>query len=708
MACHHLRGRGMALAIGPGRGFPDFSSGFSVALTAAAVLWAATCASAPNDSSSSGVAADLACLAADTMLVRAGALTDPVTPSAAGVVTRIDLDDRSGSRDLAGELAHVAGIQVRRYGGVGFAAVPALRGASAAQIRIFLDGIPLNSAQTGRADLNRLPVERFTAAEVHRGAVPTGLGGMGGAGAINLITRDRAEGTELRLFGGSWSDAGGRLTWGASGDDGRRSVLLMLHGRRADNDYRYLDHNQTFHETGDDTSRIRENAWYEEWGLWGTARQETDELRVRLAGGFFRQDGGRPGPLNYPSPHAAVRAGRGSGQLHLDWRRNLSLDFAGAVQDQYLYDPQNEIDDGFGGTVRSRSEDVVGRLSWSGRLWTAADAGALLSGLDLVAGLEERRQWYRQWYGDDQDPRRSRRTTSAFAGATVGLAANRLRVLPAWRWQRNRDDFPPLPPLPWLPEESGVEHRRDDVSPSLGAVWEICRDRLFVQGHTARSVRVPTWIELFGHRGGIDGNRDLLPEEITVADAALTWRSVDGRHRLRWAFFQARTEATIIFIQNSPGTSKARNIGQTRTRGLELEGALVLPGGSRFTGNLTCQEALDQGEDPAYNGKDLPFLSDVAVWARLDRPSGSWGPWLEFSWESEKYRDRANTETDRAPARTLVDLGLEWRTVPGFLGPAGELTVAAEVANVFDDTTYDVEEFPLPGRSWQLSLRLRR
>ena len=451
MACHHLRGRGMALAIGPGRGFPVFSSGFSVALTVTAVLWAATCAAAPHDSSSSGVAADLACLAADTMLVRAGALTDAVTPSPAGTVTRIDLDDRTGSRDLAGELAHMAGIQVRRYGGVGFAAVPALRGASAAQIRVFLDGIPLNSAQTGRTDLNRLPVEQFVAAEVYRGAVPAGLGGMGGAGAINLITSDRAEGTDLRLFGGSWGDAGGRLTWGTSGDDDRRSVLLMLHGRRAHNDYRYRDHNQTFHETGDDTSRTRQNAWYEEWGLWGTARQEAGELQVRLTGGFFRQDGGRPGPLNYPSPHAAVRSSRGNGELRLDWRKNLALEVAGSAEEQFLYDPEGEIDDGFGGTIRSRSDGAVGRLSWSGNLWSAGGDGSVLSGLDLVAGLEERRQWYRQWYGDDQDPRRSRRTTSAFAAVTVGLAADRLRVLPAWRWQRNRDDFPPLPPLPWLP-----------------------------------------------------------------------------------------------------------------------------------------------------------------------------------------------------------------------------------------------------------------
>lgn len=691
------------MAIGPGRGFSTAKTRVFSTLHVGWLLcalwwgpaWGASRLTAAE--TSPATPAPLFHVAIDTIMIKASALTDAVSPSAGGIVTHITFDDDRAGRDLARELARSAGLQMRRYGGTGFAAVPALRGASAAQIRVFLDGMPLNSAQTGEVDLSRLPTDRLAGAEVHRGVVPTGWGGMGGAGAVNLLTREETQGTDLALFTGSFGDVGGRVSWGASGNEGQSSLLVMAHARQADNDYSFRHHNQTFHTAGDDSTRERVNAAFEEWGLWATGKHETGRLAARVAGGFFRKDGGRPGPLNYPTVHAAVRHQRGNGQARLTWAQHLNLELAVATERQDLYDPRNEIQDGFGGTISSQSEDVTGRLSWT---------GPLLDSLDLVVGGEQRRQGFRQWYGADADPDRSRRTTSAFAGLTAHLLGRRLQLMPAWRWQRNVDDFPPLPALPWLPEDVGVRHERDDVSPSLGALWEIAPDRWYLQATAAPSVRVPTWVELFGHRGGIDGNRDLEAEEITAADVGLILQSDTGASYVRLAIFHAETDQAIIFVQNSPGTSKALNIGRTRSRGLELESSWTSPLDLKWSGNLTWQQARDRSDDPVYRGKHLPYLSDVTAWLRVSRPVGPWDPWVECFWESEKYRDRASTELIKAPDRGLVHVGLARTWYPDAPGVAGRLTVTGEIRNLFNNTTYDVEEFPLPGRSWQLSVRL--
>ena len=60
-------------------------------------------------------------------------------------------------------------------------------------------------------------------------------------------------------------------------------------------------------------------------------------------------------------------------------------------------------------------------------------------------------------------------------------------------------------------ELKGIEtaHERDGVSPSCGLVWKIKPERLFLEAHASWTERNPTWVELFGHRGGISGNRDL-------------------------------------------------------------------------------------------------------------------------------------------------------------------------------------------------------
>ena len=698
-ACHHLRGRGMALAFYPGRGFPELVVCKIIAtLSYSEMLLVLLCLVVGTNHSYATEAAMIA--ASDTVIVSARALGDAITPSAAGLVTVIDLEEDRGQRDLAEILGRTAGFQVRRYGGLGFAAVPSLRGSSAAQIRIFIDGLPLNDAQSGTVDLSLLPVERFSQAKIHRGVLPGGLGGMGGAGAVNLITRTRNDGLDAGVFMGGFGSLGGRLSWGLSNDEGTRSLLLMAHGRRADNDYEYLDHNQTFDTAEDDTTRLRQNAWFEEWGLWGSGTMGAGPVRLRASGGWFRKDGGRPGPINYPSESTTVRMDRADGQLTALLPAQFSLELGSARVEQFLYDPENEIDDGFSGDIRSLSTDLTGRLSWAPSLYLADSADNILSRVDLVAGVERRNQWYKQWYGPDEDPTRNRRTDSAFASLPMAFFTDHLQVIPAWRYQRNTDDFPPVPFPRWMPEEEGIENIRHDVSPSVGLVWEVDRDTWFVEAHAGRSVRVPTWVELFGHRGGIDGNRELLPEEIMAADLALVWQySPDFSTRL--TVFLAETDDTIIFIQNSPGTSHARNIGATTNHGLEWEGHFALPQHLRLQANATVQDPVDEGDQPEYQGKRLPYLSNVEAHLRLSRAVDSWRPWLEISFESERYRDRINTELIKAPARTLWNVGLA-----KLLGP--DLEISAEVINLTDDRTNDVVQFPLPGRTWQMALSLNR
>ncbi len=638
----------------------------------------------------------------DTLIVTSRPLSDPVNPSVAGLVTRIELAGEPGFRDAADLLGAVAGFQVRRYGAVGASAVPSLRGSSAAQVRFYLDGMPLNNAQTGMAGLDRIPLDRISAVEIHRGIVPTELGGIGGAGAVNFISSPQEQGLDLLVRAGSFGELGGRATAGAANSEGTLSGSVMVRGRRADNDFSYLDHNQTFHNTDDDTVRIRRNSWIEQWGVWASGSMETGRLVSKASLGHDRRDGGRPGPLGHLSPHASVRYGRTDGQLHFDLDEGLlTFHLAGGRNEEFLYDPEGEVGWGPVGTDRSVSHDVTGRLVWSPVL--AHDV------LSIQTGVEGRGQWQKDWIVGKEEPRRNRATGSAFASATLSVAGDRLQVMPAWRWQRTRDDFPPVPVFPWLPETEAVVNQRDDVSTSLGAVWAIHPERFFLESHAARTVRIPTWVELFGHRGGIDGNRDLQPEDIISVDAALSYRSGKGGFSGRMAVFLAETDDKIIFIQNSQRTSKAINAGRTRTRGIEIELRSLLPGRFSLTGNLTLQRAEDRGgKNPVYEGKKLPFLPDTEASVRVKRPGGKWTPWLEVAYMGPNYRDRANTELNKAPERTLLNLGVAREWNPRWLGPATVVSVSAEVVNLTDNTVYDVEGFPLPGRSWHLAFRVRR
>jgi len=97
------------------------------------------------------------CAAVVAALLAASALSaeefheSPDAPSA--FTTTIDVrayDDRFETvEDL---LDHVAGVRVRRFGGLGSHSTASIRGAKSEQTLVLLDGVRLNSAYRGQVD----------------------------------------------------------------------------------------------------------------------------------------------------------------------------------------------------------------------------------------------------------------------------------------------------------------------------------------------------------------------------------------------------------------------------------------------------------------------------------------------------------------------------------------------------------------------------
>ena len=640
----------------------------------------------------------------DTIFVESVLPVADAPRQAPATVTVVDLEAAPGG-DLGEVLDRVAGLQVRRYGGLGSESLPSIRGSSSSQVVVMVDGIPLSDARDGAVDLSTLPLDRYAAAEVYRGLAPTRFGGPGGAGAVNLVSRsDGAGASALEVSAGSFGEAGGRWSrgWGVSP---RRSLMLMLHGRRADNRFAFTDHNQTFATDEDDSERDRVNAWFREWGASAVGSLQGGAWRLGGSAGWFRKDAGRPGPVGgWESPHASTRDIRTDARVTLDNSgAGLRCDVSGSRLDQQLYDADGEVGGAPPGTTRGVGDDLYLRAVWDAR----RDLGRTGS-LGFSPGIDWRRQWYDQTDPGGGQPLRVRTTATAFATARIDLYGPRLSILPGLRWQWLDDDFPPLPVLPYLPPPAyDGPVRQDDPMPSIGVVWAAVGGLFFIDAHASRSVRPPNWTELFGDRRGVEGNPDLRPEEITTCDLALRWRPRGGP-RLRVGGFLTRIDDTIVYTQSSWRTSKAFNFGEVRTVGLEAEAAGGLPGGGGWTLALTWQDAEDRGADPAYAGKDLPYLPPLQGSLSVHHPLGAgWRAGASLSHESANYRDRYNSGMERAGKRTLLGLSLD-RTWRGLAAAGGrDATLGCELLNATDDDVYDVEGYPLPGRSLRVTLRIR-
>ena len=93
------------------------------------------------------------------------------TTAFATVIRAEDFADRITS--VPELLRDLVGVQVRGLGGE--LATVSIRGSSAEQVMVYLDGVPLNRALGGGVNLADLPLGQVESIEVYRGFTPAGL-----------------------------------------------------------------------------------------------------------------------------------------------------------------------------------------------------------------------------------------------------------------------------------------------------------------------------------------------------------------------------------------------------------------------------------------------------------------------------------------------------------------------------------------------------
>ena len=196
-------------------------------------------------------------------------------------------------------------------------------------------------------------------------------------------------------------------------------------------------------------------------------------------------------------------------------------------------------------------------------------------------------------------------------------------------------------------------------------------------------------------------NPELEPEVGTTVDAGLVAGPL--RHeRLSWflefSVFDCRRENLIVFLENSQRTVKAFNLESARVRGSEVSARVSGPLGLEVAGAYTYQDARNTGPSPTYEGKMLPYAPVHDAMVRAGWRGRDVKLEYELHYQSENYRDRANQPVNRSPERLL-------HGVSARVGSAG-FGVALEIENATDVRTYDVEGYPLPGRTLRLTLEL--
>ena len=584
----------------------------------------------------------------------------------ASQATVIETSQYAGEvRSVSEMLLSAPGVTIHALGGPGQATTLSLRGATADESLVLLDGIPLQGPGGGAVDLATLPAVLLDRMVVSRGVLGAQYGAGALGGALELFPRaQRAQATggvqaSFGSFGSAQLAADGAIPVG----DG--SALLAVQGDRTQGNFEYARQltagSDYYGFTRENADALRGSAL----ARYGAALSSSTELDLLLQGSAG--DRGVPGPWTAPT------------------LRSRQLDEAGLA----------------GLRLRGTAGDAV----WSARAWGRLDR-IELRGSQLFSDCQD---------GTDGCPRIDQRSSATHGAGDLALPAGdhwlKATLDGGEEWTHGAATGPHRRDLlsvaladDWTATRGLSLHpalRLDKVgkdegaSPGVAALWNL--GALELRAGWGLSFRAPTFSELYLTTGGVGPNPALQPERAWSVDAGAAWRK--GPFTLSAGLFWSQYRDLIVYEQHpSANAVTPLNIGSAHLAGVELQAVAPLPAGFLAEAAYSFLDAIND-RPGAMQSQKLSYRPPHRLFLRLARRGDRLEGYGETSFTSRMPRDQYGSAF--LPAQLVFNAGAGARV-------AGPLWLDVEVKNLLaDETLEDVFQYPLPGLSIAVIARAR-
>ena len=156
-----------------------------------------------------------------------------------GSVTVIRPDEYKGEQKTLPDLMRkVPGVHVREVNGKGQYTTVTVRGSTAAQVGVFIDGVLSNLGGDSAVDLSTIPVANVERIEVYRGYIPARFAGTFIGGVINIVTK-KPEKADVSLEIGKSSYGGRKGALEITAPLGSGSLMVGANYESSDGDFKY-------------------------------------------------------------------------------------------------------------------------------------------------------------------------------------------------------------------------------------------------------------------------------------------------------------------------------------------------------------------------------------------------------------------------------------------------------------------------------------
>jgi len=655
----------------------------------------------------------------------------------AEAVTVVDTKKaKQQTADMGELLARTQGVAVRRYGGLGSSARISMNGLYDDQIRLFLDGVPLEFSGYPFG-IENVPVNLVERIEVYRGVVPVRFGADALGGAINLVS-----------------------------DQGHRNQLAASYQVGSFGTHRLSVNGQY---------RARVSGLFASGAAFVDQAQNNYPIDVQVA-----DETGRLSAATVKRFHDAYSAAGGTLEVGIadrPWAKRLSLrgfasGYGKELQNNLVMTvPYGEVHYG---------ETVLGSTaSYSVDLWSNVELSLLANYSHRTSDFVDKSPWVYDWYGrrirerripGEIDAQPSDQTVwqdSGFGRATVAWSITpqqtlRASLSPTYttrtgdeRLQSDPSARDPLTAKRDLftfvsgveyeanlfaerlsnivfvkdyyysvaaeePLSGGVFKERDRTSHAQG-IGDSLRYRFnswfYAKASYEYATRLPRPDEVFGNGVQIRENLNLEPEVSHNAN-------IGPRFELRRSAFGELTVDVNAFLRDSDklivllGNDRYYTYQNVyRARGFGLENAVNWRSLGRYLsldGTLTWQDVRNASDDGTFKGfagdriPNRPYL--FASWAarlrfaKLPGPDDALEPFYGGRYVHEFYRGWESQGLPKfkqvVPAQLTHNVGVSWTVSRA----AARVTSTFEIDNVTDAKVYDNFGLQRPGRSFYVKV----
>ena len=573
-------------------------------------------------------------------------------PTNVSVITKEEIAE-ANAQNVAEVLKNRLGVEVRRYGTMGSPSYIGLRGCSAYQTLVMVDGRSINSVSDGIADLSQFPIDNIERIEVVRGPASALYGANALGGVVNIITReakDEKVTVDVNLGLGSFDTHIGRL------DVGTKDTTTKAY----------------FTISNNTSSGWRKNSAYDNHNLTGRLAYDAGKIGIfEFRGGYQRGKLGLPG-VNYKL---------------VDWITGEKIIF----DERYAADPNHNQDD----------EKEYAVLEYTNKT-----ENSKLS-LKAYGSNDQRRNRNPDWWMDDFYENTTQGTEvqlDTLYRITLGIDIHQDKYK-----QRNEINSQTIisektlnqsvflqETLSLKPVTAILGARYDhhsayggQTNPSLSLIYQP-REYFKISFNLARGFRAPTFCDLYWPDYlGCKGNPDLKPERAWAYD--LGFEHQLGNFLLsRLTLFRTDIKDLIEWAMNPSFIWTPSIVPEAYSQGIELEFMHQITLGLSQTINYTYVHSAGKGE-----GEDkyeiAPYKPHNRVNYRINYSHHSGlSAGLAAEYMSEQWSGAGKTG-DRLQEYLLFNLRITKKI--------RSLEVYASLDNIFDKKYQTVFGYPLPGRT---------